>query len=216
MKTINFFLLFLIIGVASGCSNDNKGGADEKYIGNFALDLRMETPQGNNLADSLQVTDDKTFFTPFNPESGKDITIHSIRNSDGKEMEIFKCGWANYHLIIKEDVIDSFNPDEIHALGRILELYWTDHDVWDRYRKPVNYDESYTVLLTSKKFFGTDEPQKIQCYIHVNGIQYRAYRYELNGKKVETDKDQKFFTLSADPDTLPCYNLDKFIRIPCK
>ncbi len=186
MKNLILAILSLILLFLSGCSNNK----DLPAIYPFDLFIQIEGTNGENILDSLKVSDDKVLRVPFSTKDNGYISIRCIRNSDGQEMEVWNTAWFNTRL----DSIDStsINPIEVMALGRILTLSWVDDRVWDTERKKKRYDESYTLYLTSPKFFGTDIPKTIKCYIHVDGNSCDAYRYDVDGKQI-TVPDNTFF-----------------------
>lgn len=188
-------LLFSAI-VSVSCNNDDPepNFGTKTDVMTPEMNIKFVSASGTNVVDSLNFLEsygDKLYCEITSDDDI--IKVSCVRESDGKEvwagkkhvydgtivtMDIYRYGW--------------FRPVEgalTEREGTLLELGWADPVAslsisdFDDYpwKRPENYDDSYTIKIQSPTIFGNDKIHTIKWYVHIIYKHYDTYRCEVDG-----------------------------------
>lgn len=195
-------ILGLLLLSAIVCVSCNKGSEPGSETYAVMMTPRMQvkfiSASGANIVDSLNFLEsykDRSYQTLTADD--EIIKVSCVRETDGKmiwadqehasdgtvrTLSFYRYGWAR-------PIAGSSYEKE----GTLLELGWADPVAslilgnGDDYpwKRPENYDESYTFNIQSPTIFGSDEVHTIKWYVHIIYNHYDAYRCEVDGVELD-------------------------------
>ena len=173
------FLVLPIMALASmllfvSCSDDKEEPTgDTINFNSYQVLIRFESESGSNLVDFLNLTNHEESFQTIASDDNDLVQVSCVRQTDGKQMELFRYGW--FHPL------DTGLEKEYLEAGTVLDIAWGEFYDDDLGKRP-DYDEVYTVSVSSPKIFGSDEVHTIKWYSHIIGRRYDCYKCEVDGE----------------------------------
>lgn len=192
MNRNSFFALALLFSaiICVSCNNDDlePGLVDKTVVINPSMNVKFVSASGTNVVDSLNIMKSCGEKLYYEIASDDDvIRVSCVRESDGKEV------WAGKRHVYDGTVITMDIYKYAWALsekeGAMLDLGWydpvaslsiSDYDDYP-WKRPENYDDSYTINIQSPTIFGNDKVHTIKWYVHIIYNDYDTYRCEVDG-----------------------------------
>ena len=168
------FLVLPVMALASmllfvSCSDDKEEPTgDAINFNSYQVLIRFESESGSNLVDFLNLTNHEESFQTIASDDNDLVQVSCVRQTDGKQMELFRYGW--FHPL------DTGLEKEYLEAGTVLDIAWGEFYDDDLGKRP-DYDEVYTVSVSSPKIFGSDEVHTIKWYSHID-----CYKCEVDGE----------------------------------
>lgn len=199
-KRIILGMLLLSAIISVSCNNDDPepGSGTYTLMMTPSMNVKFVSASGTNIVDSLD------FLDSYSGRSYQTLTaddeiikVSCVRETDGKmiwadqqhtsdgtviTLAFYRYGWYRYQA-----------GDSYEKEGTLLNLGWADPVAslaisdFDDYpwKRPENYDESYTFNIQSPTIFGSDEVHTIKWYVHIIYNHYDAYRCEVDGVELD-------------------------------
>lgn len=152
----------------------------DPVYGYIPTKIRFETSEGDNLLASYSDICQKPAFYPFKPEEVPWLTIRCERGSDGALMTFSETAW-----------VTPKGAEELAIWGEgpILSLSWIDFDGITGQNHKFPFRESYTLHVSSTRFWDGEE-RTIRWEIEVlKPERYRVLSCAIDGVEAATYLD---------------------------
>ena len=184
MQIIRFICVVLAVFSFVGCEFY---GGDSMPPADYSVYLRLVSPSGNNILDSLGIYKDG----PISIDEKGLFCVDAIRTSDNKPpLRITK------NLICASIQAGTEYSKEESIIG----LFWSDFDAHEG-------KETYEIQLQSPKIFGDNRVRNISWFVRVSSRNLvDVYKCIIDGQEVSLDN--KIMTHRGEESviTLCCYN----------
>lgn len=183
MQIIRFICVVLVVLSFVGCNNPIE---DSIPPTDYSVYLRLVSPSGNNILDSLGIYKDG----PISIDEKGLFGVDGIRTSDKNPLRITK------DLICASIQAGAEYSKEESIIG----LFWSDFDAHEG-------KETYEIQLQSPKIFGDNRVRNISWFVRVSSANlFDVYKCKIDGQEVPLDNKIMTYRGEESVITLCCYN----------